>query len=295
MKLKSQVTGDKWQVTRTAQTANLVTGHGSRVAGFTMVEIALSLAVIGIGLMGVIAILPLGMNTQKENREETIINQDATYWLEAIRSGARGLDDLTNYVGAIRIDTTVFNAADMRVIPPQKTVSYTNPAYSLEFPVPNPHPFQLINGQRIVGLLSMPKYELVTRSNVSQMFSNHVVAYINAISGSAVEKFPQNNQAIRGTAFKYRLTSEVIPYCCFDTNAATYDTNYWRLSRNLATNLHELRLTFGWPLLPNGKVGRGGAQSFRTMVGGRVTKVLPPNLGPPPLYFVESKSYLPAR
>jgi type II secretory pathway pseudopilin PulG len=263
-------------------------------SAFTMVEIALSLAVIGFGLMGVIAILPLGMNTQKENREETIINQDATYWLEAIRGGARGLDDLTNYVGAINISTTVFNAANMSVIL-QETHSYTNPAYPLEFSVPNPHPFALTNGLRIVGLLSTPKYSLRASPTRPELRSNYVVAYINAISGSAVEKYPQNNPAIRGTAFKYRLTSEVIPYSCFDTNAATYDTNYWRLSRNLATNLHELRLTFHWPLLPNGKVGRGGPQSFRTMVGGWLTNVSPLNPSQAPLYFVESKSYLPAR
>src|ERR1035441_663222 len=70
-------------------------------AGFTMVEIAISLAVIGIALVAIIGVLPIGMNTQRDNREETIINQDATVFIEAIRGGARGLDDLTNYVYAI--------------------------------------------------------------------------------------------------------------------------------------------------------------------------------------------------
>jgi hypothetical protein len=37
---------------------------------------------------------------QRDNREQTVINQDATIFMEAIRSGARGLDDLTNYVYA---------------------------------------------------------------------------------------------------------------------------------------------------------------------------------------------------
>src|SRR5271169_5569951 len=69
--------------------------------GFTMIEIAISLAIIGIALVGIIGVLPLGMNVQRDNREETIINQDATVLLEAIRSGARGLNDLTNYVYAI--------------------------------------------------------------------------------------------------------------------------------------------------------------------------------------------------
>jgi len=43
------------------------------------------------------------MNVQKDNREETLINQDASVLLNAIRNGAQGLDDLTNYVFAITI------------------------------------------------------------------------------------------------------------------------------------------------------------------------------------------------
>src|SRR5471030_1368785 len=70
-------------------------------SAFTMVEIAISLAIIGIALVGIIGVLPLGLNTQRDNREDTVINQDATVFIEAIRNGARGADDLTNYVFAI--------------------------------------------------------------------------------------------------------------------------------------------------------------------------------------------------
>src|SRR5665647_1612048 len=52
---------------------------------FTMVEIAICLAIIGFALVAIIGVLPLGMNTQRDNREETIINQDATVLLEAVR------------------------------------------------------------------------------------------------------------------------------------------------------------------------------------------------------------------
>src|SRR5438874_1142314 len=69
--------------------------------GFTMIEIAISLAVIGFALVAIIGILPQGMTVQKENRQETIINQDANMFLEAIRNGGKGFDDLTNYVIAI--------------------------------------------------------------------------------------------------------------------------------------------------------------------------------------------------
>ena len=47
------------------------------ISGFTMVEIAICLAIIGIALVSIIGVLPIGMNTQRDNREETIINQDA--------------------------------------------------------------------------------------------------------------------------------------------------------------------------------------------------------------------------
>ncbi len=54
-----------------------------------MVEIALSLGVIAFALVAIIGVLPTGMKVQRDNREETIINQDAVYWIEAIRSGAK--------------------------------------------------------------------------------------------------------------------------------------------------------------------------------------------------------------
>ena len=59
---------------------------------FTMVEIALSIAIVGFAMVAIIGVLPTGFQVQRDNREETIINQDGTYLLEAIRSGGLGLD-----------------------------------------------------------------------------------------------------------------------------------------------------------------------------------------------------------
>src|ERR1043165_8058335 len=104
-------------------------GAGCRwLQGFTMIEIALCLAIIGFALVAIIGILPAGMQVQKDNREDTIINQDATYWMEAIRNGSVGLDDLTNYVDAI----------------------ITN---NVQVPLPGP---TYTSGFQIVGLLSTP-------------------------------------------------------------------------------------------------------------------------------------------
>src|SRR2546427_10880407 len=85
------------------------TGHARRnrssgiefLQAFTMIEIAICLAVIGFALAAIVGVLPLGMNVQRENREETIINHDASIFLDAIRHGELGLDDLTNYVVSI--------------------------------------------------------------------------------------------------------------------------------------------------------------------------------------------------
>src|SRR6266498_4220672 len=76
--------------------------NSSQESAFTMVEIAISLAIIAFALVAIIGVLPLGLDVQKENRQETIINQDAGYFMDAIRNGARGLEDLTNYVLEIR-------------------------------------------------------------------------------------------------------------------------------------------------------------------------------------------------
>ena len=65
---------------------------------FTMVEIALSLAIIGFALVAIIGVLPAGLSVQKDNREQTVINLDAAYLMDAIRSGPLGQDNLTNYV-----------------------------------------------------------------------------------------------------------------------------------------------------------------------------------------------------
>ena len=59
----------------------------SSTSGFTMVEIALSIAIVAFAMVAIIGIMPTGFEAQRLNREETIINQDGTLFMEAIRSG----------------------------------------------------------------------------------------------------------------------------------------------------------------------------------------------------------------
>ncbi len=252
--------------------ASRVTHHASRfTSAFTMIEIAISLAIIGFALVAIIGVLPIGMNVQKDNREQTVINQDATVWMNALRNGAEGLDDLTNYVMAITNYVTEYKS-DMTSVVQTWTNWYTPTAPS------GPNSFPLVNGFRIVGLLSTPKYVTLENGDVVR---NHVAAYVRSMSGPASEKFPQNSPDVQDFAFSYRMTSEVVPcgtnyydpswtnYTFYATNTVEYATglNQWIAARNMAANLHDLRLTFRWPLRSRGMLGQGG-QSFRTLVGG---------------------------
>jgi type II secretory pathway pseudopilin PulG len=261
-------------------------------SAFTMVEIAICLAIIGIALVAIVGVLPLGMNVQKENREGTVINQDATVFIEAIRNGARGLDDLTNYVYAITNYWTLYN--------PDGSVKNNNvDGYSFSgsqvTKISPPPFFPLTNGLRIIGLLSTPEFTTdfpnltPTNSLLGGGYSNHVIAYVRSISGSAVEKPPQDNSIIQEDAFSYRIY-------CVNAPVAT-DTNIFNLSlypngtpvysQQLAANLHELRLTFLWPQQPNGKLGNG-RQTYRVLIAGQVATN---NVAGNYLYFYQPQSF----
>ena len=81
-----------------------------RTAGFTMVELALCIAVVAIAMVAIIGVLPAGLNVQQQNREDTIIDQDATMLMDALRNGAIRFDDLTNYVDYIVVERGRVNA-----------------------------------------------------------------------------------------------------------------------------------------------------------------------------------------
>ena len=220
---------------------------------FTLVEIAISLAVIAFALVAIIGVLPLGLSVQRENREETIINQDATFLAGAMRNGSFGLDDLTNYVFAITNYVNTYDENSNRVRLPF-TQGHT---FLDSSTIP---PLRLTNGYNIIGGMSTPKY--TPRPGGEGFYSNHVVAFVRALSGLAVEKAPQNNKEVRQDAFAYRLICENMPVPTSDPGSP--------FSRQLNYNLHELRLTFRWPLQPNGTAGNGRL-TFRTQVGGSLT------------------------
>ena len=136
-------------------------------AAFTMIEIALSLGVIAIALVAIIGVLPTGVRVQRDNREDTIINQEGQLLLEAIRSGSRGLDYLTNYFDLITISNVTQTVA----------TNFYNPA---GFMPATGGEATLTNGQNIIALLTYPKYTSSQNGNPLRLFnvSHEAVAFL---------------------------------------------------------------------------------------------------------------------
>ena len=260
-----------------------------RSAAFTMVEIAICLAIIGLALVAIIGVLPLGMKVQRDNREETVINQDATVLLESIRNGVRGGYDLTNYVTEIDNYVTLFdqNLAKIRT----DTYIYTLTNYTVNGSLAAIQ-FGLTNNARIVGLLSTPEFLDGNYNPVNLLvpngISNHVEMNVRAMSGPAVEKPPQDNSILIGDSFTYRVRVVNAPVAT-DTNL--YNLNFSAAQRaytaQLNANLHELSLSFYWPVEPNGSLGTG-RQSQRAAVAGDITHTQTNAVN---LYYYQSQSF----
>jgi type II secretory pathway pseudopilin PulG len=238
-------------------------------SGFTMVEIALCLAIVGFALVAIIGVLPYGLNVQKENREETIINQEAAIWMDALRSGSFGYNVLAQYVDRIVIATNLHDATGT-------VISTGTNTFDGPFP----------NGGVIVGLLSTPKFQPGPPASGTYVV-NDVSAYVRAMSGSAAD-----NVDVKDLAFGYRLLVD-------NTPAGSYD--YGGILTNqtdaiLFKNLTDIRLLFRWPLktpyIPNGpSPAVGNARlSFRTQASGLVLEAGAGSI-PVPLYFRKPLDY----
>lgn len=257
--------------------------HRGPRSAFTLIEIALSIGIIAFALIAIIGVLPHGMEVQRDNREETVINQDAIVLMDLLRSGSMGADDLTNYVLGIVVSTNNINSP---------VLSYINPWLSTTFDFTNIQTFELNSGSNIIGLMSFPKYtEQATMTNT-------VTVYMRSISGNASDKPPQLNSNIRDLGFSYRLTTEVAPYYSDIQSPSNEAPQDILVAQNLHTNLYQLRLTFRWPLLPNGGVG-SGRLTFRTMTSGYISTIPNPlsalSLFGPALYFLQPSTFAAAQ
>jgi type II secretory pathway pseudopilin PulG len=228
-------------------------------SAFTMVEIAFSLAIVAFALVAIMGVLPTGMTVQKDNREDTLINNDGLFWTEALRSGSRAIDDLTNYVEEIKISN---RRGDRTWVARWANSTVAD---------------KLNTSEQIIGLLSTPKYLYGTDGSV--LDTNIVVARVRAINGPAVEKLKPTNEF----AFRYQLEPEISPTYSAPiyTKSASQALKFWTdengmtaeaFHRAVATNLHNLRLTMRWPVFEQGNswgVGRN-RKTMRALINGQI-------------------------
>jgi len=143
------------------------------------------------------------------------------------------------------------------------TTSFIAPGYYYSTGSP------ITNGLNIIGLLSTPEFMdsfgIPTNNLLNSGYSNHVYAYVRSLSGPAVEKPPQDNGLLRADSFSYQLLC-VNASVAVDTNSFSLPPGRQIYNRQLAANLHELRLSFYWPLLPQG----AKHQTLRTLVAGQL-------------------------
>lgn len=249
-----------------------------------MVEIALCIAIVAFAMVAIIGVLPTGVRVQRDNREETVVNADGSLWLEAIRGGAQGLDELTNYVDliTIRYSTGPATFQEQRwTFGDGKTSGGTN---------------TFTNGVQIVGLLSIPKYGMQPDKDKETQYEVH--AYVRALTGNAKEKpdgarnkvvksYDPVSKAnvdvpLRDMAFNYRLTPEIVPFelvpnSLVATNVAGLTgadrTNRLPLLHRtmaLESNLFHIRLSMQWPVYHDALTNRVGRneETFQTLAAG---------------------------
>lgn len=216
-------------------------------SAFTMVEIALSLAVVAFALVAIMGVLPTGMTVQKDNREDTLINQEGRYWLEAIKTGAIGLDDLTNYVEEITLYQE-YEGKQTRILSLSNTVS--KPWTSFD----------------IIGLMTTPKYGSFFTYPNGAAVTNKVVARVKAMSGSAAEKGPLTNEF----SFRYEVESELVPNFPLPAGFLGTNTVVSNYNSSVGRTLHDVRLILRWPVVQKGNgwfIGNSRKKFRGKMVG----------------------------
>lgn len=215
---------------------------------FTMLEVAISLAIVGFALVAIIGVLPNGIQVQKNNRDDTLINQEGLMMLEAIRNGAMNFYTLTNMVDDVSVYCTNGKGAAM---------AYTN--------------IVLNSPAQIMGLLSIPAGALFqTNKSGPSMYATQVVAKVRAKTGTVSQQ--GTSKDTREFAFSYLLQPEIRLF----TNYGSYMAGNMTNVAKAGLVLYELKLLLRWPVYGKQGSWRAGAnhQVFRTLVNASVTNYL---------------------
>jgi len=244
-----------------------------REHGFTMIEIALCLAIVGFSMVVIMGVLPLGGQVQKKNRESTLSLLDGNYLLEAIRNGAKGYDDLGLYVDEILL----YAKPDADPVVIENNVS--GGAYW--------------GTREIVGLLSAPQF-LMTSSNVwvpNYLNNNEILGnnyYTNmtcklkvrSMNGTAADK--NTLEANRDFGMSYLVEAQILPVATNYMDMRNIKDNkslndQMQRERAMSQCAWQVNLTLGWPVQ---KAARGGykagehSQEFHTVVSGSLDNTL---------------------
>lgn len=223
-----------------------------RRAAFTLLEIAVSLAVIGFAIVAVLGVLPTGLNIQRDTRERTVVLQDASYFIEAIRHGASDVTDpnfQTQLANSIQRMWRVYVEGTTL-----QTVELTDRVN--DFPT----------DADVVRLLSEPSHNISAARRYL-----YTVALVRSLSGAASEKGGRSPDT--RLSFSYLLKSELLPIngtIPFETLTRSVTTKvdidqdhaFETVNLNefnqrhagwlsLSTNLSEMRFTIFWPPIPD--------------------------------------------
>jgi hypothetical protein len=210
-----------------------------------MIEVALSLGIVAFALVAIMGVMPAGLNVQRQNREETIISQDAEYLLEAIRMGT-----LATNLNVLRSNITLLEATGI--------YNGNTNVFSWRYGyTPDPPPI----GQILVHLNRPTNYVV---NNL--VLTNQVRIRFKGFSGNMATLAGNTNL---NDAFQYEIATEierVTPGQSFSL-ADTFRQGF------ISNNLYSVKLTFRWPVLPTGDLGLG-SKSFHTQVRGSLVPVL---------------------
>ncbi len=242
-------------------------------AAFTMIEIALCIAVVAIAMVAIIGVLPAGLNVQKQNREESLLTQDAELLLNALRGGQTRLQDLLNYADRVTLVRQYRDRA------PSRTNHFHGPLVQGTPAGSDP----LVDAFQVLGLISRPKYtqEASSVSKGTVAVTNIVRLEMRSMSGSMAdhpiirksERRTMPNDARIDFAFRYLVTLETVTRQSVLVPGATQLP-----SDTMAGSVSEVRMILEWPLQRTGtdpnqyRLGLN-RREFRTEVLGQPTRL----------------------
>jgi len=228
-------------------------GIARRDSAFTMVEIALCLAVIAFALVAVAGVLPTGFRINKDCNYEGLMAREAQYLLQLVNSGGHDADYLTNKFDYIKIKSMW----QQNRTPKSLIVILTNSPGLSNWITPNTLLWGVLtNGQMIAGALQSRMHDGFGDGR----FTNNVTARVKQILGSPF----QGSRLEKDAAFTYQLRSGVVPLDSYSQDSIDYlaeglspeeqlnRSNFWASVKFRHRNYSQVLLTLQGPIYQKG-------------------------------------------